>query len=97
MLTIICTADHMFGYVVNANELVLVVRLINMVHYCCVPTCASHSKTMGVSMFRFTKNKQLQKIWIHKMRLHTLKSKRNPVPFVVKPHTKVSWKSIVAF
>jgi hypothetical protein len=55
-------------------------------------------------MFRFTKHKQLQKIWIHKMRLDlrldtkkAKKSKRNPVPFVVKPHTKVSSKSIVAF
>jgi hypothetical protein len=45
----------------------IVERLFNMIHYCCVPTCGSHSIMIGISMVRVTKHKKMQKRWIHKM------------------------------
>lgn len=52
--------------------------------------CKSSSYTENITMFSFTKNKELAKSWLHKIRVDTIKSKRNPIPFLVKSHTKVS-------
>lgn len=62
-----------------------------MVSRCCVPLCKNNGfmSLPNLSFHTFTKNPKLKKIWIHKIKRDTVKSKRNPTPFKVTKHTKV--------
>lgn len=60
---------------------------------CCVPLCKSNSAkktTPKVTFHNFTKDNILQKVWIHRIKRDTRKSKCNPKPFKISKYTKVS-------